>query len=95
MTACIIVVTYLGYTYSFPQGSVIVPPFPSITTSTVVPKFSNSASSKLGIENFTSPAAVRVVDVLVISIGDCWVLVEQAMLSGLRFCQFVGPTAPM
>lgn len=61
---------------------------PAITTSTVLPRFSNAALSNAGIFSFRAPAAMSVVVVVVMSMGDWMVEVEQAVLLGERDAQF-------
>jgi hypothetical protein len=56
----------------------MLPFFPSKTTSTVLPKFSKSASATLGMLSFTAPASRKVADEVFRSIGDWKVPEEQA-----------------
>lgn len=55
----------------------------------VVPIFSNSAASTLGIVIARAPGATRVVLVLVTSMGDCCLLTAQAEFSAVRPAQLV------
>ena len=74
--------------YDFPSTTVAAP-FPSITTSMVVPMFSNSAASTLGMVIARAPGATRVVDVFVTSMGDCCLLTAQSPFSAARAAQLV------
>ena len=75
-------------TYVFPSTTVL-PPLPSITTSIVVPIFSNSVVLTVGNVILRTPAATAVVTLGVMSIGD-WVLERaQAELFTDRDAQFV------
>lgn len=68
-------------------STVVLAFFPSMTTSIVVPMFSNSAASTAGKLIVRAPGATNVVDVFVTSIGDCCVLVAHAEFSTARPAQ--------
>lgn len=75
-------------THVLPSTSTLAP-FPSMTTSIVVPIFSNSAASTLGRVIPKVPGAMRVVEVFVTSMGDCCLLIEQFPFSGRRVAHLV------
>lgn len=78
----------LAKAYAFPPTTVSAP-FPSITTSMVVPMFSNSAASTFGMVIARAPGVTRVVEVLVTSMGDCCLLTAQSPFSAERAAQLV------
>jgi len=78
----------LSKAYVLPSTTVFAP-FPSITTSIVVPMFSNSVASTLGKVIARAPGATSVVEVFVTSMGDCCLLTAQSVFSGVRPAQLV------
>lgn len=72
---------------------VILPPRPSVTTSTVLPRFSNSAPLvKLGISMFRSEAGMVLNEPEARLMGDWWWPVAHSSLAlGSKLYQFAGP----